>query len=54
MDLALGSTAPPQDVELRASAFEFAIEPMLLIDPHADQILDANPAACTLLGYDRA
>ena len=22
--------------------------------PHADLILDANPAACTLLGYDRA
>ena len=54
MDLALGSTAPPQDAELRAAAFEFAIEPTLLIDPHADQILDANPAACTLLGYDRA
>jgi formate hydrogenlyase transcriptional activator len=54
MDLALGSTAPPQDAELRAAAFEFAIEPALLLDPHADQILDANPAACTLLGYDRA
>jgi formate hydrogenlyase transcriptional activator len=53
MDLALGSTAPPQDVELRAAAFEFAIEPTLLLDPHADLILDANPAACTLLGYDR-
>ncbi|KRR13594.1 sigma 54-interacting transcriptional regulator [Bradyrhizobium valentinum] len=54
MDVALGSTAPPQDVELRATAFEFAVEPTLLFDPHADQILDANPAACTLLGYDRA
>ena len=54
MDLALGSTAPPQDVELRAAAFEFGIEPALLVDPHADLILDANPAACTLLGYDRA
>ncbi|OCK55196.1 sigma 54-interacting transcriptional regulator [Bradyrhizobium sp. LMTR 3] len=54
MDLALGSTAPPQDIELRTAAFEFAIEPALLLDPHADQILDANPAACTLLGYDRA
>ena len=30
------------------------IEPTLLLDPHADLILDANPAACTLLGYDRA
>jgi len=26
----------------------------LLLDPHADQIVDANPAACALLGYDRA
>ena len=30
------------------------VEPTLLLDPHADLILDANPAACTLLGYDRA
>src|SRR3954454_20056108 len=54
MDLALGSAAGPQDVDLRAAAFEFAVEPALLFDPHADLILDANPAACTLLGYDRA
>jgi PAS domain S-box-containing protein len=54
MDLALSSTAPPQDTSLHAAAFEFAIEPTLLLDPHADLILDANPAACTLLGYDRA
>ena len=39
---------------LHAAAFEFAVEPTLLLDPHADLILDANPAACTLLGYDRA
>ena len=39
---------------LRAAAFESSIEPTLLLDPHADLILDANPAACTLLGYDRA
>src|SRR4029450_6758455 len=54
MDLALGSAAGPQDIDLHAAAFEFAIEPALLLDPHADLILDANPAACTLLGYDRA
>ena len=53
MDLALSSTAP-QDTSVHAAAFEFAIEPTLLLDPHADLILDANPAACTLLGYDRA
>jgi formate hydrogenlyase transcriptional activator len=54
MDLALGSTASPQEVDLHAAAFEFGIAPTLLLDPHADLILDANPAACTLLGYDRA
>src|SRR6186713_1351222 len=54
MDLALSSTAAPHDASLRAATFEFGIEPTLLLDPHADLILDANPAACTLLGYDRA
>jgi hypothetical protein len=47
MDLALGSAAGAQDVDLQAAAFEFGIEPALLLDPHADLILDANPAACT-------
>ncbi|WP_315834138.1 sigma 54-interacting transcriptional regulator [Bradyrhizobium prioriisuperbiae] len=36
------------------TAFDFSAQPQLLLDPFADQILDANPAACTLLGYDRA
>ena len=54
MDLALSSTATSQDASLHAAAFEFAVEPALLLDPHADLILDANPSACTLLGYDRA
>jgi PAS domain S-box-containing protein len=40
--------------DLRSIAFDFLIEPALLLDPHADRILDANAAACTLLGYDRA
>src|SRR5262245_2793194 len=53
MDVDVSITAP-QEASLQAAAFEFAIEPTLLIDPHADRILDANPAACTLLGYDRA
>src|SRR5207247_9484424 len=44
----------PQHASLQPAAFEFAVEPALLLDPHADLILDANPAACTLLGYDRA
>src|SRR4051812_16050719 len=43
-----------RDTDARALAFDHAIEPALLLDPHADQIIDANPAACALLGYDRA
>ena len=43
----------PLDVMLAGPAFESSIEPMLMLDPHADRILDANPAACTLLGYPR-
>ncbi|MCA6110330.1 sigma 54-interacting transcriptional regulator [Bradyrhizobium cenepequi] len=54
MDLALSATASAQDADLRAATFECSVEPTLLLDPHADVILDANPAACTLLGYDRA
>ena len=34
--------------------FEAAPEPMLALNPSSDRILDANPAACRLLGYDRA
>ena len=41
-------------IDPRVAAFEFSVEPTLLLDPHGDQIIDANPAACTLLGYDRA
>ncbi|TPQ31985.1 histidine kinase [Bradyrhizobium guangdongense] len=54
MDPALDTPATVHGVDLRAAAFEFSVEPTLLIDPYADQIVDANPAACTLLGYDRA
>lgn len=34
--------------------FEQHREPMLVLDPTEDQIVDANPAAAQLLGYDRA
>src|SRR5215510_11590401 len=54
MEGAVSSAAGAQDTDLHAAAFEFGIEPTLLLDPYADQVLDANPAACTLLGYDRA
>ncbi|RZK96952.1 MAG: PAS domain-containing protein, partial [Methylobacterium sp.] len=34
--------------------FEQHREAMLVIEPEADRIVDANPAAARLLGYDRA
>ncbi|MFZ5690431.1 MAG: sigma 54-interacting transcriptional regulator [Pseudomonadota bacterium] len=50
---------PENQAKVRSSAgfgliFESAAEPMLVINPAADLIRDANPAACRLLGYDRA
>jgi formate hydrogenlyase transcriptional activator len=33
--------------------FEGAPQAMLVIDPAGDRVLDANPAACRLFGYDR-
>ncbi len=53
MDAAL-SSAPARDLDLWGAAFDFASQPMMLLDPHGDRIVDANPAVCTLLGYDRA
>jgi PAS domain S-box-containing protein len=43
-----------QIVDLRIAAFEASVEAMLLVDPYGDGIVDANPSACALLGYDRA
>ncbi|MBI5323570.1 sigma 54-interacting transcriptional regulator [Bradyrhizobium sp.] len=49
-----GLAAAGREADLRTLAFDYLVEPTLLLDPQADQIVDANPAACTLLGYDRA
>lgn len=49
-----GTGSAGRETDLRTLAFDHLVEPTLLLDPHADQIVDANPAACTLLGYDRA
>jgi len=55
MEMALQpGPATSRDPDLRALTFDYLVEPTLLFDPHADQIVDANPAACALLGYDRA
>lgn len=53
MDAAL-SPASARDIDLWGAAFDFASQPMMLLDPYGDRIVDANPAVCTLLGYDRA
>jgi formate hydrogenlyase transcriptional activator len=55
MDASLSiATASDREIDLRAVSFEWSIEPMLLIDPVADRIIDANAAASTLLGIDPA
>ena len=51
---AAGFAGAVRELDLRTLTFDYLVEPTLLLDPHADQIVDANPAACTLLGYDRA
>jgi PAS domain S-box-containing protein len=35
------------------SIFECCIQPLLIVEPVTDRIVDVNPAACRLLGYDR-
>jgi len=48
-----GARISSEEAAARAAAFDFSIDAMLLVDPHADAILEANTAACTLLGYER-
>lgn len=49
------STAPTltHAAEPADPVFEGAPQAMLVIDPASDRVLDANPAACRLFGYDR-
>jgi PAS domain S-box-containing protein len=55
MDLAPDDqTADGRNGDARVLSFDYAIEPTLLLDPHADRIVDANAGACALLGIDRA
>ncbi len=52
------SSVKPHDVFTTSNThcyrqiFEFANDAMLLIDPFLNQIIDANTAACKLLGYE--
>ena len=50
----LGPDDIAEAIDPRVAAFESSVEATLLVDPYGDQIVDANPAACALLGYDRA
>ncbi|MEK9971583.1 MAG: PAS domain S-box protein, partial [Ferrovibrio sp.] len=45
--------ALPHAAETSDPIFEGAPQAMLVIDPAQDRVLDANPAACRLFGYDR-
>src|SRR3546814_7987179 len=55
-DLALPSPdrPPPLNGGGFGRVFDVCAEAMLAVDPWAGRILDANPAAGRLLGYDRA
>ncbi len=53
MALGVGLASEMSEDEF-GSVFEQHREPMLVLDPLADRIVDANPAAARLLGYDRA
>lgn len=53
MDVSL-SPIPERGPDLWGAAFDFSAEPTMLLDPHGDRIVEANPAVCALLGYDRA
>jgi formate hydrogenlyase transcriptional activator len=44
---------PPHPADPVDPVFEGAPQAMLVIDPAGDRVLDANPAACRLFGYDR-
>lgn len=44
---------PPDKHPSLELVFEQARDPVFIADPRADRILDANPAACRLLGYTR-
>ncbi|QDO97204.1 PAS domain S-box protein [Ferrovibrio terrae] len=46
-------TTLPHPAETTDPVFEGAPQAMLVIDPASDRVLDANPAACRLFGYDR-
>ncbi len=39
---------------IASQVFDNSADAMLIVDPFCDRVLDSNPAACQLLGYDRA
>ena len=49
MDVSL-SPITERGPDLWGAAFDFSAEPTMLLDPHGDRIVEANPAVCALLG----
>lgn len=49
-----GVLAPLPPTGAFGPVFDFNPQGMLVLDAHGDRLLDANAAACRLLGYDRA
>ena len=45
--------APGSAEELYRKIFDHSNDAILVIDPGADAIVDANPRACVMLGYPR-
>jgi PAS domain S-box-containing protein len=44
---------PPDECSSLDLVFDQSADPVFIADPRADRIIDANPAACRLLGYTR-
>lgn len=53
LDALLAERALKESEQRYGAVFEGSYVPMLLVEPDTTQIVDANPAACTYLGYTR-
>jgi len=52
--LAITAPAAENGISVYGPVFNFSSDPMIVVDPRADAICDANQAACRLLGHDGA
>ena|SRR5579862_9434498 len=44
---------PPDQHPSLELLFDQSSDPVYILDPHEDRVLDANPAGCRVLGYTR-